>query len=143
MNYFGKTIVRIDSYAGKVPSGFIYHSDYKKRIGFKGIMEFLLILEQIMEQMQSTNEEIGYRSFGRESEEEPPFNYAESVLAESTPKEKATTFILQILFRRNFSWQGKILWLEGEKEENFRSGLELLWIMNSALTCAEELEGST
>ena len=47
---------------------------------------------------------------------------------------KQATFALRILFRQNASWQGSVTWLEGKKEQSFRSALELVLLMHSALT---------
>ena len=141
MNYFGKSIISIDSYEGNIPCGSIYHSDYKQRVDFKGVMEFLQRMEQIMEKMKPSDEVIRYRTFDQENEEASSVNYIEPNLTESLPKGKKATFILQILFRRNCSWQGTLVWLEGKKNENFRSFLELLWLMNSALDDKEVKEG--
>ena len=46
----------------------------------------------------------------------------------------AATFSLRILFRQNASWQGAVLWHEGRREESFRSVLELLFLLDSALS---------
>ena len=46
---------------------------------------------------------------------------------------RAATFALRVLFRQNASWQGSVSWMEGNREESFRSVLELLFLMNSAL----------
>ena len=46
---------------------------------------------------------------------------------------ETATFSVRILFRRNASWQGTVNWLEGDRQENFRSVLELLLLMDSAL----------
>ena len=43
-------------------------------------------------------------------------------------------FIVRILFRQNASWQGSVVWVEGRQEERFRSALELVLLMDSALT---------
>lgn len=40
---------------------------------------------------------------------------------------------MRILFRQNASWQGSVLWREGGQEERFRSALELVLLMDSAL----------
>ena len=141
MNYFGKSIISIDSYEGKVPCGSIYHSDYKHRIDFEGVMDFLHKMEQIIEKIKPTDEIIRYRTFDRKSEENSFVNDIEPNMTESLPKGKKATFILQILFRRNCSWQGTLIWLEGKKNENFRSFLELLWLINSALSDKEEKGG--
>ncbi|MCI9263720.1 MAG: hypothetical protein HFF06_04025 [Oscillospiraceae bacterium] len=43
------------------------------------------------------------------------------------------TFDIRILFRQNSSWQGSVLWQEGDREESFRSVLELVLLMDSAM----------
>ena len=48
------------------------------------------------------------------------------------------TFRLRILFRQNSSWQGFVSWVEGRQEESFRSTLELLMLLDSALRAADE-----
>lgn len=47
------------------------------------------------------------------------------------------TFLIRIAFRQHASWQGSVTWLEGRGEQNFRSVLELILLMNSALTAEE------
>ena len=47
---------------------------------------------------------------------------------------KVGTFRIRIMFRQNSSWQGNITWLDGKMEESFRSVLELLILMDSALS---------
>lgn len=46
----------------------------------------------------------------------------------------AATFTLQILFRRNASWQGSLCWLETGQECSFRSALEMIGLINDAMT---------
>ena len=43
------------------------------------------------------------------------------------------TFVIQVQYSQNSTWQGKILWVESKKTEYFRSGLEMLMLMESAL----------
>ena len=48
---------------------------------------------------------------------------------------KQATFAIRILFRQNASWQGSVTWLEGKSEQSFRSALELILLMSTALEC--------
>ena len=43
------------------------------------------------------------------------------------------TFELEILFRQNYSWQGRLRWPKGQREASFRSVLELLILMETVL----------
>ncbi len=58
------------------------------------------------------------------------------------PSGDVATFQLRILFRQNASWQGSVAWTEGRREESFRSVLELLLLMNSAMECGEPGRGT-
>lgn len=43
------------------------------------------------------------------------------------------SFLLQVQFRQNASWQGRIIWMEEKKTVTFRSLLELLVLLEEAL----------
>lgn len=51
---------------------------------------------------------------------------------------KKATFNIQVKFRQNASWQGSIQWMEGKKTQNFRSVLELLKLMDEAVSQEDE-----
>lgn len=44
------------------------------------------------------------------------------------------TFVVQILNRQNATWQGVITWTEGRQTQPFRSALEMIRLIDSALT---------
>ena len=44
------------------------------------------------------------------------------------------TFEINVRFRQNATWQGQILWAEKNQKQNFRSVLEMLKLMDEALT---------
>lgn len=43
------------------------------------------------------------------------------------------SFVVSIKGTENHSWQGTITWVNGKKSENFRSALELIKLIDSAL----------
>lgn len=53
-------------------------------------------------------------------------------------KEKQVRFLVDIRFQRNDSWQGKIKWLDANREQEFRSVLEMIKLMDEAITETEE-----
>ena len=55
---------------------------------------------------------------------------------------KLATFTVRVIFRQNASWQGSVSWLEGGSEQRFRSVLELLLLLDSALTSVNRMEKS-
>lgn len=46
---------------------------------------------------------------------------------------KKSTFVVQILFRQNSTWQGTVTWTEKGETQKFRSTLELLKLIDSAV----------
>lgn len=50
------------------------------------------------------------------------------------------TFILEINDTQSHSWQGKIEWVQGRKQQSFRSVMELLWLIDSVV-CDEDRPG--
>ena len=49
------------------------------------------------------------------------------------PQGALATFHLQILYRRNSSWQGKLVWMEQDQVQSFRSVLELMTLIESGV----------
>lgn len=52
------------------------------------------------------------------------------------------TFVVQVMYRQNATWQGTIKWLDTGEEKNFRSALELIKLMDDAVSL-EDPEGWT
>lgn len=46
---------------------------------------------------------------------------------------KKQVFILEVNSTRNQSWQGSLKWVEKHKQESFRSMLEMLRLIDSAM----------
>jgi hypothetical protein len=85
-------------------------------------------MESIIEKMNWPQSFSSIRSFKNTEEKEL------SISTESIKGGLLATFYLRVLFRQNSSWQGSIFWQEKEKGESFRSVLELLTLMDSALS---------
>ena len=43
------------------------------------------------------------------------------------------TFVVHVKYRQNATWQGTVTWADKNKQQNFRSALELIKLMDSAL----------
>ena len=127
------TMICIDSYENGVPKGRIYHSHLNEARQFHGTMQFLQDMEQLLDEMEYPKAFTAIRTF------------AQPAFCSTGPPEmerqvgKEATFALRILFRQNASWQGSVTWVEGQREQGFRSVLELLFLMNSALLNEEEV----
>lgn len=49
------------------------------------------------------------------------------------PKNRKSTFIVQISSCQNASWQGTVTWADGRETVPFRSALELIKLIDSAV----------
>ena len=47
---------------------------------------------------------------------------------------KRQTFVVQILDTQNLTWQGTVTWLDSKNKESFRSLLELVRLIDSAIS---------
>ena len=43
------------------------------------------------------------------------------------------TFIINIRYNQNATWQGDVKWVQGQKSQTFRSALELIHLLDSAV----------
>lgn len=127
-NEYRTTVVCVDSYEQGVLSGRLYNPYLSEGKTFRSLMEFLRVMESLLDEMNFPQPFTSIRSFQKSQ------GAARSGAPESDPQEgKIGTFSVRIIFRQNSSWQGSVCWLEGNEEESFRSALELLLLMDSAL----------
>lgn len=122
------TILYVDSYDDAVPSGRLCHLQLGEPQYFHGLTDLLIRLEQKFNETKFPQAFQTLRTFQKTRE----VKFEQK--AEKAPlKGKLATFSIKLLFRQNASWQGSIHWLEGNVEESFRSVLELIFLMDSAL----------
>ena len=128
-------LVCVDSSEKGVWTGRYYNSSLKKGESFSSFVDFLMKMEKTLDQMYFPQSFSAVRRFTQEEETE-----LIGASNDECQTGKAATFLIRILFRQNASWQGSILWLEGKREESFRSVLELIFLMNDALNAQKSAE---
>jgi hypothetical protein len=127
-NGYRTTIVCVDSYAGGLLSGRLHNPYWTGGKPFQGVLDLLAKLEELLDGMQLPQAFTAPRSFVPWTERS-----SQDTSAQGIPEGKKATFAIRILFRQNASWQGTLTWMEKGQEESFRSALELLLMMRSAL----------
>ena len=55
------------------------------------------------------------------------------ILTEGRLMNREKTFVVQIKDTQAGTWQGSVHWVEEDKKENFRSALELIKLLDSAV----------
>ena len=51
---------------------------------------------------------------------------------------KKQTFIVEVIDHQRGTWQGQILWVQGNKKISFRSVMEMLHLMDSVIIDGED-----
>ena len=136
-NEYRNTLVCIDSYEDGVLDGRLYHPQLHSGEQFHSAIHFLRKMERLLDatkfpQAFSTPRAFGASAAGKGS----------AAVGTGPRTGKIATFTVRVIFRQNASWQGSVSWLEGGSEQRFRSVLELLLLMDSALESASQMEKS-
>lgn len=129
----------IDSTSEGEMSGKIYHCYRKEPIEFQNIVRMIEIAEDLFDRLQFPQAATQSRSFKTSDRENG------SLRQETKPEKvvdqeqilhrrgKTGTFLLNVKYRQNSSWQGVIQWVEEDVTWHFVSVLELIKILNNAL----------
>ena len=129
-----KTILCIDSYLDGAFCGRFYGPDGEEQT-FRSLSQFLVMMEDMLERLGEPQRDTNHRSFSALL----PHTASGSV-GGTCRRGSLANFELQILFRQHTSWQGIILWKEQHREQSFRSVLEMVLLMDSALRGLEGKE---
>ena len=119
-------VLYVDSYENGVPQGHMYLGQEGYR--FDSLSQLLLRAEQLLERSGGVKSFTTPRTFSLVRPLSDAFCDAER-LSRGT----AATFEMRVLFRQHASWQGELLWLEKNTRQSFRSVLELITLLDSAL----------
>lgn len=131
-----KTTLCIDSYDRGVLCGRFYSAGQAAET-FDSLSQFLVKMDAILEEYQMPQSYTSARSFSE-------FLLPEESNRRSVGgnKGKQATFELQVLFRQHTSWQGILVWQDRKLEQSFRSVLELVLLIDSALRSLKGKEAS-
>lgn len=137
-NAFQYTVLCLDKYENKCMQGRLYHPISDEGLSFRSVMELLCIMESMFDQISYPKAAMEMRQFQKTPK--ISLSLMEQINWENLNKGhrgKQGTFLVRICFRQNASWQGTVKWLEKGRELKFRSAMELLLMMDSALMKAE------
>lgn len=113
--------VKVDSYAQQHPVGRLSLEDRIGETSFQGAMQLILMIDESLANESCPDEADKWSG--------PP----ETDGTKTGAPGKTATFEIELLFRENNSWQGRMTWLEENKRTTFRSVLELLQELDGAL----------
>lgn len=146
----------MDSYSIEQQKGRIYHLYSHAPVTFCSLPEAFKKMDTLYDYIDFPQASTRIRSFlvsgrkrtmndirhDREAEwmEDRKREVREVAALEKMLKHRGTeaTFIIRVKYRQNSSWQGEITWVDGKKKEYFRSALELMKLLDSALESEKE-----
>ena len=121
-------MICVDSYEQRVLSGrYLNYGPEETEHTFHGVMQLLAGMEQILDDADYLQPTHAMHSFASK------LSRAKEPQERLCRNGKTATFVVKILFRQHTSWQGSVTWLEENVEQPFRSVLELLLLIDSAL----------
>ncbi len=127
-----KVTICVDDYNNGVLRGRFYNA-YHDVNTFESLPQFLIRMETLLEENQIPQAYTSHRTFSSILQPDE-----DGALPVQQRKGAKATFELQVLFRQHSSWQGVIIWKDRNIEQSFRSVLELVVLMDSAL---RDMEG--
>ena len=128
-NEYRLTTVCIDSYKNGEMTGRFYNPHLAEGKPFRSLIQFLKEMEDLLDDMNFPQAFSSLRSFAT-----PPKHQRGSPPCPVSEYGMLATFAVRVIFRQNASWQGSVAWLGQGKEESFRSVLELILLIDSALS---------
>ena len=141
-NSYRYMVLCLDNYDRKVMRGRMYHPVCEEGVYFSSTMELLCEMESMCDAIAYPKASLEQRRF--QKTEKVSLSLMQQRTREHIHRERRGalgTFLIRVCFRQNASWQGTVQWLETGKELKFRSTLELLMMMDSALTGKTDWEG--
>jgi len=144
-----RMIAEID-YTGGVVRGLLHSQYLATPYEFTSLFRMIEKMEQIFDEKKFPGAFMSLRTFGvakgraKKSEVENNEIMQDSVkkVVINDSHGSKCTFEIMVRYRQNATWQGQIHWLEKNLHQNFRSVLEMLKLMDEALTEGEEQAGA-
>lgn len=146
-----KTLVCIDSLDDFDYHGRIFNPYMPRPHEFNGIKELLDVLDDFFDNMGYPQPSYAKRSFFPKKRENPgetglltengTYHTIEKYFDDRYFIDYSgtlATFVFLVKFRNSATWQGSAHWIEGLKKYNFKSVLELIRFMDSAIIHGQE-----
>lgn len=129
--------VCVDAWAGGEVTGRLYHCYSRQPEPIGRTSDVLDSIDRLCDRLNYPARTQQPRHFGpakpkpqtTQKKVEPQMTRQE--LAEQ--KGKMATFVVHVMYRQHSTWQGSVTWAETGEKANFRSALELIKLMDSAM----------
>ena len=115
-----------------------FPQSYTKERKFSDTSGSICPAEEKVGGMSDKTDRIDARWHAKANREGRRMKTTDEILSEAGKK---ATFVVNVQYRQNATWQGKVLWAETGRSRYFRSALELVKLIDGALDEAQ-MEGS-
>ncbi len=128
--------------------GLIYHQYADEPISFNGVASMILEMENLFDEWDFPQRGLAERKFDKKKENHKrPVPETEDdklkieIISDThgvrnvqNKKGKLATFVIQVVYRQDASWQGHVICQEDNEKLDFNSALELIKIIDRAVT---------
>ena len=128
--------------------GLIYHQYADEPISFNGISSMILEMENLFDEWDFPQRGLAERKFDKKKENHKRpvpetdddklkieiISDTHGVRNVQNKKGKLATFVIQVVYRQDASWQGHVIYQEDNEKLDFNSALELIKIIDRAVT---------
>lgn len=120
--------------------GVLYHPGLDAAWRFEGLVKLMQRCEQIYNALDYPSPAYRLRNIRakRETEGKELGDLKEEAVEFDPQGQEKPTFIIRVQYRQNASWQGSVQWVERGMKRNFRSTLELIKLMDEAISDGED-----
>lgn len=148
INHIRKVLFMTDAAAKKIQvcidacgcgglKGRAYHPALGPLVRFSDINQLWSNLEEVFNAIEYPAASTKCRAFGRKKQDSKGNKERQAMAQKKTagicPAGKKATFIVQVMYRQNATWQGQVVWSEKNETRQFRSALELVKLIDSAV----------
>lgn len=144
--------VCIDEYDSGEMHGRLYNAIQEEPIQFNSAITLIKSISDIFDHGDHPQATMRVRGFGKtvtvnrapKADDKADFcDPRHRAFSRTNIRGKKATFGVKIMFRQNASWQGTLCWIEKNREENFRSVLELMMLIDSAFEAERAVSGDS
>ncbi len=142
---YGKNLicVCVDAIENDDIKGAMWTPYEEDSIPFVNSLDLIMKMDALYDEWDFPQRVSAYRTFGKKDSSKVFHNSnsirkREPIRTLKSYRGEVATFLIQVKFRQHTSWQGQVLWADKKKKMHFRSVLELLKLLGSALEQSED-----
>ncbi len=129
-----RCVIYLGSMQADHMKGCLYSEHYKKSVRFESEIQMLDAMQDLFDSVDFPETLFEGRSFfGKKNRK--IIVKAEEIMEDDLQElmqNSKTTFVVNVQYRQNATWQGTITWTEQNRTKHFRSALEMLKLMEEA-----------